>query len=245
MLKFLKNDLTIEVAKKLLLRLLLIDFIFIIIHITVCLVYYLGYIEDFGEYNFLVLTQDESYAEMFQYLKYIAFIVMTIYLISIEKSYAYISWVLLFLFFLLDDSLSLHELAGELLAEKYNFEPKFGLRAVDFGELGFVAVMGSIILFTMGIAYFRGGDSFKKRTHRLLFLLAFLVLFGVGFDMLHEMLGENLIVGFVIGLIEDGGEMLIVTLMVCYIYQLIKPVDTYRFNIIEVFNFNKSKSKNS
>ncbi len=241
MLKFLQKDLTVEVAKKLLLRLLFIDLIFIIIHITVCLVYYLGYIEDFGEYNFLVLTQDESYAEVFQYLKYIAFIVMTIYLISIEKAYAYISWVILFLFFLLDDSLSLHELAGEFLAEKYHFEPKFGLRAVDFGELSFVAVMGLIILSALGIAYFKGGDVFKKRTHVLLFLLGFLVVFGVGFDMLHEILGENLKVGFVIGLIEDGGEMIIVTLMVCYIYQLIKPVETYRINILTIFSPNKNK----
>jgi hypothetical protein len=53
------------------------------------------------------------------------------------------------------------------------------------------------------------------------------MVFGIGFDMVHVIFGEYLIVNFVIGLIEDGGEMIIVTLMVCYTYQLIYPVDTY------------------
>ncbi len=228
MIKYLRKYVTLEVAKKLLLRLFFIDLVFMIIHISVCLIYYLGYIDDFGEYNFLVLTQDESYAEMFQYLKYIAFIGITVFLIQNERSYAYISWILLYLFMLLDDSLSLHETAGEFLAEKYNFEPKFGLRAVDFGELSFIGAVGLVVLFTLGISYFKGSSIFKERTRTLMFLLGFLVIFGVGFDMLHEILGENLKVGFVIGLIEDGGEMLIVTLMVCYAYQLIRSVEIYR-----------------
>jgi len=228
MRQFLNKYISLDIAKKLLLKLFFIDLIFVVIHISVCLVYYLGYIENFGDYNFLVLTQDKSFAEIFQYFKYALFIGITIYLIIKEKSYAYISWILLFLFMLLDDSLSLHEFAGEYLAGKYNFQPKFELRAVDFGELIFMALAGLIVLFTLGMTYFKSGAVFRKRTHSILFLLGFLVLFGVGFDMLHEILGENLKVGFVIGLIEDGGEMIIVTIMVCYVYQLLKSVETYR-----------------
>lgn len=227
MLKFVKRNIVIEVAKKLFLRLLLIDLIFVFVHIGICLIYYLGIIDDFGEYSFLVLTQDDSYAEMFQYVKYIAFIGMTIYLILIEKVYAYLSWALLYLFFLLDDSLGLHESAGEFIAEKFNLTPMYGLRAVDFGELSFIAAIGVLLFSVIGIAYYKGGNTFKKRTNRLFLLLFFLVVFGVGFDMLHEILGENLKVNFIIGLTEDGGEMLIVTLMVCYLYQLINPVEIY------------------
>ncbi|MFT5735796.1 MAG: hypothetical protein ACI9SG_000127 [Maribacter sp.] len=224
---FIKTYLDIQVAKKLFLWIFLIDLIFVAIHFVTGLLYYLGFIEDIGEYGFLVLTQDESYAEMFQYIKYVALIVMTVYLIILEKSYSYASWTLLYLFFLLDDSLSLHEKAGEFLVQKHNFKPMLGLRAVDLGELTFMAAMGVVVLSVLSITYFTGSIIFKKRTITCLILLGFLMVFGIGFDMVHVIFGENLIVNFVIGLIEDGGEMIIVTLMVCYTYQLIYPVDTY------------------
>jgi hypothetical protein len=209
--------------------------IFIIIHIITCFLYFIGKIENFGDYNFLVLTQDESFAEIFQYLKYISVLFITAYIFYINKGYSYLSWALLFLFFLLDDSLSLHENVGEFLVNEFNFKPMFGLRAVDFGELIFVGIVGLFLLLSFVLAYFKGTTMFRKRTIDLFVLLAFMIFFGIGFDMLHEILGENLKVGFVIGLIEDGGEMVVMTLIVWYVYQLIisdKKVKSYLFEIL-------------
>ncbi len=235
MIKYLRDNFSAKKTNKLLLILLFVDLIFVVVHIVTCFLYFIGKIENFGDYNFLVLTQDESFAEIFQYLKYLSVIIMIGYLMYVEKAYAYISWVLLFIFFLLDDSLSLHESMGEVLVKEFNFKPMFGLRAVDFGELTFVAIVGMAILLSFVLAYFKGNLIFKKRTIDLFILLAFMIFFGVGFDMLHEILGENLKVGFVIGLIEDGGEMVVMTLIVWYVYQLIasnKKVKSYLFEIL-------------
>jgi hypothetical protein len=235
MIKYLRDNFSAKKTNKLLLILLIVDLVFIVIHIVTCFLYFIGKIENFGDYNFLVLTQDESFAEIFQYLKYVSVIVMIGYLMYVEKAYAYISWVLLFIFFLLDDSLSLHESMGEVLVEEFNFKPMFGLRAVDFGELTFVAIVGVAILLSFVLAYIKGNTIFKKRTIDLFILLGFMIFFGIGFDMLHEILGENLKVGFVIGLIEDGGEMIVMTLIVWYVYQLIKSdkkVKSYLFEFL-------------
>jgi hypothetical protein len=124
---------------------------------------------------------------------------------------------------------------GEFLVNEFNFKPMFGLRAVDFGELIFVGIVGLFLLLSFVLAYFKGTTMFRKRTIDLFVLLAFMIFFGIGFDMLHEILGENLKVGFVIGLIEDGGEMVVMTLIVWYVYQLIisdKKVKSYLFEIL-------------
>jgi len=236
MINYLRNNFSFKSANRLLGALLIIDLIFIIIHIITCFLYFIGKIENFGDYNILVLTQDESFAEIFQYLKYLSVIIMIGYLMNLEKAYAYISWVLLFVFFLLDDSLSLHESMGEVLVNKFNFKPMFGLRAVDFGELTFVAIVGMAILLSFVLAYFKGNLIFKRRTIDLFVLLAFMIFFGIGFDMLHEILGENLKVGFVIGLIEDGGEMVVMTLIVWYVYQLIKSDKKVKSYLFEILN---------
>tara|TARA_R110000765_G_scaffold377964_1_gene468908 strand:- start:323 stop:1051 length:729 start_codon:yes stop_codon:yes gene_type:complete len=235
MIKYLRDNFSAKKTNKLLLILLIVDLVFVVIHIVTCFLYFIGKIENFGDYNFLVLTQDESFAEIFQYLKYLSVIIMIGYLIYVEKAYAYISWILLFIFFLLDDSLSLHESMGEVLVKEFNFKPMFGLRDVDFGELTFVAMVGMAILLSFVLAYFKGNLIFKKRTIDLFILLGFMIFFGIGFDMLHEILGENLKVGFVIGLIEDGGEMVVMTLIVWYVYQLIrsdKKIKSYLFEIL-------------
>mgnify|MGYP001039594719 CR=1 FL=1 len=234
MIKYLKDNFSYSNTNKLLIALLVVDFIFIIIHISTCFLYFIGKIENFGDYNYLVLTQDESFAEIFQYLKYIAVLVMIGNLYYVEKSYSYFSWFLLFGFFLADDALSLHESAGEVMVNKFGFKPMFGLRAVDFGELTFVAIMGLFILIPFIVTFFKGTIKFRKRTVDLFILLALMVFFGIGFDMLHEMLGENLKVGFVIGLIEDGGEMIVMSFIVWYIYFLITfnaKKEQYLFNL--------------
>ena len=235
MIKYLRDNFSTKKTNKLLLSLLIVDLVFVIIHIATCFLYFIGKIENFGDYNFLVLTQDESFAEIFQFLKYLSVIIMIGYLIYVEKAYAYISWSLLFIFFLLDDSLSLHENIGEFLVKEFNFKPMFGLRAVDFGELTFVGIVGLFLLLSFLFAYLKGTSRFRKGTIDLFILLSFMIFFGIGFDMLHEILGENLKVGFVIGLIEDGGEMVVMTLIVWYVYQLIKSdkkIKSYLFEIL-------------
>ncbi|MGC1514359.1 MAG: hypothetical protein WA810_02185 [Maribacter sp.] len=244
MLKLIKRSFYSPQAYGLIRVLLLLDVCFIAIHILVFFLYYIGQIDDYRNYNFLDVTNDGSLAEFFQYLKYFFVLIMLVHLVYSKKRYPYISWFLLFAFFLLDDSLSLHETFGEVLVDAFNFQPMFGLRDLDFGELTFILSVGLILLSGLIIALIKGDSVFRKRTIDLLLLLLFFTYFGVGFDMLHVFLGENPRVAFIIGIIEDGGEMVTMSVMVWYILYFLSSQDDDRNYLFRLLVPEQSIQKN-
>jgi hypothetical protein len=64
------------------------------------------------------------------------------FLATKRRSALYFSWFLLFFYFLLDDSLQIHERLGRLISIQLEFSGFFNLRSVDFGELLISGTMG-------------------------------------------------------------------------------------------------------
>ena len=87
----------------------------------------------------------------------------------------------------------------------------------DFGELMVSSVFGICLLTPIATAYRRGSKAFRMVSIDLAVLIACLVLFGVGIDMVHQGFESNPAIGFSLGLVEDGGEILITSLLLWYV----------------------------
>lgn len=80
------------------------------------------------------------------------------------------------------------------------------------------------VLFTVAFTYPRAPRNDKNVSHDVGFLVVLLVIAGVGVDMLHSVIvresqNEALKVGF--ALLEDGGELIIMSFIVWYAFSLL------------------------
>ncbi|MFC5510914.1 hypothetical protein ACFPOU_07235 [Massilia jejuensis] len=168
------------------------------------------------------IEMDNGYAEAYQHLKFIGIIFVFFYLCIKQKIWSFFPWMLLFSYFLLDDSFQLHERLGSVIASGIAFSPPFGLRRQDLGELAVTMTAGLIILPSLMLAYYLGCAPIRKIYHNLLLLLSLLVFFGVGVDMVHAVFMNSPIFSPIFGVIEDGGEMLAVSMFASYSFFLLK-----------------------
>jgi hypothetical protein len=163
------------------------------------------------------IAVDRSIPEFWQYAKWAALALLLSILFMDRRSLVYMAFAILFLYFLIDDSMMVHENFGATLARYFGFRPAFRLRAEDFGEL-LVTGIASIFLFGfLIISHLRESSKDVRRFARVMFLLVVaLAAFGVGTDMLDIMVPWP-IVRMILELIEDGGEMVVATLMVIFV----------------------------
>ena len=195
------------------------DLVFIIFH----LVYKAGFLSEQFD-----LTRDRGYAELFQYVKEFWCVVLFVLIARQTRTTAYLVWASFFSYLLLDDMLRVHERGGKIIAAYGHFVPFAGLRAKDFGELVVMMAIAGMLLLAVGLAYRYSTSTFRKVSVDMLLLIAGLAFFGVAMDMLHSMIygiigsgpvGE--ILGGTMGLIEDGGEMLAMSLILWYLFMRI------------------------
>jgi hypothetical protein len=162
------------------------------------------------------LGQDFGHAEVYQYVKlfWAGGLLSVLYVRS--RHVIYLSWALLFLYLLMDDSLKIHEGFGGVIARQLEIPSMFGLRAQDFGELAASLVTGSVLLGLIALSYFFSDRSGKRFSFRLVLFLGLLAFFGVGIDLIHSASGP--LMRKPLGIVEDGGEMFIVSIMCWFIF---------------------------
>jgi len=199
-----------------LLLLLAVDAVFILLHV----IYKLPVV--FPALNLslgqeFAMNQDGGYAEVFQYLKE-GFIVLVLSLVALRIR-SYIGWALLFVYLLADDSFKIHEKLGGLVGERFDFPALFNLQARDIGELAVSAVFGLFLLAAIAIAYRLGDRRFRKSSRYLLLMLFALAATGIVADMLHEMTDPRLLRAL-FSIIEDGGEMVVMSVIACFVLSL-------------------------
>ena len=207
-------------ASLLLILLFCADFMFIVVH---CIQELTPLLNNVINNNLFSIGSDRGYAEIFQYIKWFWLIVLFTYLTISRRSFSYVAWGVTFLYLLCDDSLGIHERIGRLITGNLGFEPPFGLYPRDIGELAVSAVAGITLTPLLIWAYLRGSLAFKNMSQDLLLLVLVLAFFGVAVDTVHSIargLGLGLNAEFILGVIEDGGEMLIASLMIWYIFLL-------------------------
>ncbi|HEX3035904.1 MAG TPA: hypothetical protein VHT73_12385, partial [Thermodesulfobacteriota bacterium] len=203
-------------SNKFLLLLLSTDIIFISLHVIFTHTPYVGN-------PYFLITEDRGYAEAFQYIKEYWLMILFLILAVQKRSLLYFGWSLFFGFLLMDDSFQIHERAGTKIRRNFDFSPMFGLRTQDLGELIVFAIVGTFFLVYIGFAYYFSQNDLKEICRRLLVLLIALVLFAVVIDAVHTMarsLSENAILNTVFQIVEDGGEMVVMSIIAWFVLSL-------------------------
>ncbi len=156
------------------------------------------------------VTRDGSIPEWFNYAKWAVSALACAYCFWRRREPLYLTWAVLFAYFLLDDATQIHERLGNRLVIAFDLGPALALRAVDFGELIAVTGAGIALFGAMAIAYRVADTESKDFTHRQLPWLGLLIFFGVVVDMVHiqiQALASPRLT-FLAAILEDGGEMI-------------------------------------
>lgn len=161
---------------------------------------------------------DRGYAEIYQYIKEFWNVLMLMFLVWRWRRMVYVAWTCLFIYILLDDSLSIHETLGKWIVVQTHWHEMLGLRARDYGELVVSAVAGTVLLGWVGISWYFTDVMGRAISRVLAILFVMLVFFGIGVDMFHEWIP---FAKRVFGIMEDGGEMLVVSVMTWYLFKCV------------------------
>jgi hypothetical protein len=165
------------------------------------------------------LGHDGSYSEMFQYAKAYALACTFAALWWRYRQAVFGAWMLLFVFVLCDDALRIHERYGEALATQLAYPSVLGLRAKDLGELTVWTAFGLGFAALLFATYRRSSAEARRASRVLGLLFAILVFFGVALDMAHEAVSGRFL-RHALGVIEDGGEMLAMSLICWFAFAL-------------------------
>lgn len=197
-------------ARRLLLLLVAADLAFIVLHVV--------YIEtSLLRGRPFSLEADNGIPEAYQYVKQFWLVLCMAALFRRTRAMVYLGWMLVFAFLLLDDAFQFHEHFGKWLAAQHALPVAFGLRPDDIGELLFAAGFGGVTAMLIGFGYWRGDSHARAVSRDIAILVVALGALGVGIDMVHVItyFKAPLLAQFLL-MLEDGGEMLVVSLMVAY-----------------------------
>ncbi len=199
---------------KFLLVILGVDIIFIL----------LSLIDSFSGLNFnnFAVQNDNLFAEKFQYLKFIGIAYISSLLAIRRRSSNFLVFMIIPIYLYLDDSKQLHERFGNKIAT-FLYEGSSNdiliryFRYQDIGEIVYMLLMGLILLIIFLIC-FKLSDLydiiFLKKILRLFIIFG---IFAIFVDAIH-MLSKGFVFDL-LTLIEDGGEMIPISLMIGYFFK--------------------------
>ena len=159
---------------------------------------------------------------------------MLILFVGTKRACQYASWALLFIYFLLDDALRIHDGLGAIIAKKLSFKVPFNLRLHEIGEIIVTGMFGVPLLAFLLYCHIRGSQAFKSFSYRLSGLTFIFLFFGIIVDMIHTAFRFQGELNHIFLLIEDGGEMISLSLIVCYIAQVTQNRKHYRFGLVKL-----------
>ncbi len=165
------------------------------------------------------LEIDNNYPEFFLYLQELAIAILLVLMYRRSGFLVYLAWGLIFTYILLDDSLLVHERIGVYLVDRFNVQNNFGVRGRDITEVIVQLFFGVPLIGFMAWAHFYRSDSFARIVSTWLFaLLALLVSFAIVLDWFHV---KIMVIDLkpVLGTIEDGAEMFVLTGILWYVFR--------------------------
>lgn len=165
----------------------------------------------------LSLETDRGLGEFYQHLKLAAACGLIVRQSRRGASSRYLAWLPLYVYFLLDDVLGIHERGGELVAallRRWSSPDGFDQW---HGELAVSAGAGVCLLLGPWRAYRSGSGEFRRFSRALALLTLVLVFFGVVVDALHALVQDDALFDALLGAVEEGGELATTSLIVAYL----------------------------
>jgi len=197
-------------ASLLLLLLISTDFVFIVLHIIIAILD--------PNPSLCNISGICAYMNIYHLIMLFWVIILFGYVLKSTRCSSYASWILMFTFFLFDDALRLHQSVGDRIAIIFDADLSLGLPSRYF-ELAVLAIAGFVLLAVVAWAYFHGPHTFRKISIDILLFIAALVFFGLIVD-LAEAIKLGPVVIFGLGFVEDGGELVVYSLILWYVFLL-------------------------
>lgn len=161
--------------------------------------------------SLLMVTNDGTLPEFYNYAKWVVIGGVLGWAFFRTRAKLFLAFAVTFLVVLADDSLQLHELFGAAVAEAISAPTILGLKTQYYGEMALWAILG-VLVTAMLWHGFRTSDAAARRLGLpLLAIFGALVATAVGMDVVHslvDLVGVGRL-SVVVGLLEDGGEMLL------------------------------------
>lgn len=199
-------------ADKLLLLLLGADTVLILLHV---LHVYSGYFAD-PSYSIGI---ERGFGETFQYIK-LGWIVLMLVILAIRMNgFLYACWAAFFGLLLADDLFIVRERIGMGIGLELDLGPLLGLRPQDIGELIVIGVFAALLVVPVILAQLLAGADARAFGKSMVLLVAAFVAFGGVFDMIHASVLSHPSWASVLGTVEEGGEMIVMSLIVRFVFQ--------------------------
>ena len=214
-------------SREILVLFLLADLFFIFFHIL----HKAPYIDDWFpvfDNSAFAITRDLGMAEGFQYVKEFWIVLLLGFLALRQRKKELIGWSLLFGYLLFDDMFGLHEKLGDFIAgligNRLDFILFANLELDDIGEVIGVAGIGLLFALILVPTYLRLKPEARPVFRSLTWLLAALLFFGLGLDLFDRFV-DSYAIQEIFKLAEDGGEMLMMSVIAWYAYTLNAPFE--------------------
>lgn len=160
------------------------------------------------------LAFDRGYGEFFQYVQTIWAGAMLVLLAARRRAPVFAAWAAVCGFLLLDDWLQLHEWFGPVFASIIGQ----GQSAVIVGELIWLGTVGALLFAGVAPLHLRAREEALRVSAVLVVLFGLLVLFGVVVDAVHHAFLEHPVLAGPLALLEDGGELIVMSLIVSFLF---------------------------
>ncbi|MDT0632205.1 hypothetical protein [Rubrivirga litoralis] len=174
-------------------------------------------------------------SERYQHVKLLLIVVGGVWLYRERRQPVFAALAALFAAVLIDDVATLHESMGLVLVAPLGLEPAYGMRARDFGEIVFLASWAVPLMVVAAVAYTRSDARARYVARMTAAAVVALAFFGVGADAFHRVgnfwvdeYGLDLKLKFVMSAFEEGGELVVTSVMVATAYALYKSLRAAR-----------------
>ena len=167
--------------------------------------------------EFLNVGRDWSLGEIGNYVKWIIIIFALASAYSKSRVLGTLALAVLFLDCLLDDSLQLHERGGAALVQHGLFGNAFAQDQQEAGELVTWTALGVFCAVFLRVSWSSASTSERQKMMPALVLFSGIFVCAVVFDLFHSLVQGQSVIAGILGLLEDGGEMIFLTLLVAYI----------------------------
>ena len=202
------------IDRTLLLWLLAVDASFLLAHGAHV---YTTEVQDRSRWYFLALDNDQGLAEIWQYAKFGFIVVVLAVLARRARSAVLGAWAFAFAVLGADDMLELHERAGRIIAEADG-------AGQTLGELLYLMATGLLLVIVIFAAWLRSPVSTDRLAQALVALGIALVIVGLGGDIAHSLVEDHDVANEVGRYLEDGGELLVLSVVVAAVWGLRRTV---------------------
>jgi hypothetical protein len=194
------------------------DIFFIILHLFHKIPLLHELIPLFEEEAFSI-SHDLGLAEAFQYVQELWIALLFLWLVIHFRKKAYWGWSALFVYFLADDMLGVHEWLGDhlgpLMENLVAGTPLAGSKMDSLGELVPLAGLGLVFFVILFLTYKRSDLDTRNVFRILTWMTIALLFFGIMLDFADTFLPSEMLKS-VARLIEDGGEMFVMSIICWY-----------------------------